>query len=141
MAFSIPPRPLGSRFTTLLNSFAQAEGLPFDSVLTEEQIERAAREECANFGRSVVCVFTLPVTLFAFVGQCLAGSRSCVAAVGRVLVLRLALGLEPCAAGTSAYCKARAKLPEKFLRRLTREVGNGVEDQAPTAWRCFNRRT
>ena len=30
------------------------------------------------------------------------------------------------------YCKcARPKLPEKFLRRLTYQVGNGVEDEAP----------
>lgn len=141
MAFSIPPRPLGSRFTVLLNSFAQDEGLPFSSALTEEQIERAAREERVGFGRSVVGVFTLPVTLLAFVGQYLAGQRTCLAAVARVIVLRVALGLEPCAAGTSAYCKARAKLPEKFLRRLTGELGTAVEDQAPSSWRWHQRRT
>jgi Transposase DDE domain len=141
MAFSIPPRPLGSRFTVLLHAFAQDEGLPFASALTEEQIQRVAREECVRFGRSVLGVFTLPITLLAFVGQYLAGQRTCLAAVARVIVLRVALGLEPCAAGTSAYCKARAKLPEKFLRRLTCELGNGVEDQAPSSWRWHQRRT
>lgn len=140
MAFSIPPRPLGSRFTTLLHTYAQDDGLPFSSALTEEQIERAAREEHVDFGRGVACVFTLPITLLAFVGQYLAGQCTCVAAVARVIVLRVALGLERCAAGTGAYCKARAKLPEKFLRRLTGELGNGVEDQAPASWRWHNRR-
>ena len=57
MAFSIPPRPLGSRFTTLLHSYAQDEGLPFASVLTEDQIQEAATAEGVNFG----CGPNLPV--------------------------------------------------------------------------------
>jgi hypothetical protein len=57
------------------------------------------------------------------------------------MVLLIALGREPCAAATGAYCKARQKLPEKFLRRLTYQVGVGVEDQAPTSWRWHGRRT
>jgi putative transposase len=141
MAFSIEPRPLGSRFTTFLDSFAQDDGLRFASVLTEEQIERAAAEEGATFGRVARCIFTLPITLWAFVGQHLAGERTCVTAVARVMVLRAALGLEPCAAATGAYCKARAKLQEKFMRRVTYELGNAVEDQAPDTWRWHKKRT
>jgi putative transposase len=141
MAFLIPPRPLGSRFTTFLNTFAQDDGLPFASALTEEQIQHAADDEGVAFGCGVDDVYTPAVTLWAFVGQYLAGHRSCVAAVARVMVLLVALGREPCSAETGAYCKARAKLPEKFLRRLAYEVGNGVEDQAPDEWRWHKRRT
>ncbi len=65
---------------------------------------------------------------------------SCVAAVARVMVLRIALGLPPCSANTGAYCKARAKLPEDFLRGLTYLVGDAVEDQAPDGWRWRGRR-
>jgi hypothetical protein len=140
MAFYIP-RGLGSRFTNLLHSYAQDDGLPFASVLTEEQMQQAAAEEGVVFGAGEDCVFTPQMTLWAFVGQYLAGRKNCVAAVGRVLVLLIALGREPCSAATGAYCKARAKLPEKFLRRLTYQVGNGVEDEAPDAWRCHQRRT
>ena len=57
------------------------------------------------------------------------------------MVLMVALEREPCSAATGACCKARAKLPEKFLRRLTYQVGNGVEDEAPVEWRWHKRRT
>lgn len=140
MAFYIP-RGLGSRFTTLFRSYAQDDGLPFASALTEEQIQQAAVEEGVNFGAGEDCVFTPAVTLWAFIGQYLGGARTCVAAVARVMVLMVALGREPCSAATGAYCKARAKLPEKFLRRLTYQVGNGVEDEAPDRWRWHQRRT
>jgi hypothetical protein len=118
MAFYIS-RGLGSRFTTLLRSYAQDDGLPFSSALTEEQIQQAAVEENVNFGAGDKCVFTPQVTTWAFVGQHLSGARTCVAAVARVIVLMAAMEREPCSAATGAYCKARAKLPEKFLRRLT----------------------
>jgi len=140
MAFYIP-RGLGSRFTTFLHSYAQDDGLSFRSALTEEQIQQAAVEEGVTFGASEDCVFTPAVTLWAFVGQYLGGARTCLAAVARVIVLLAAMGREPCSAATGAYCKAREKLPEKFLRRLTYQVGNGVEDEVPKEWRWHNRRT
>jgi hypothetical protein len=140
MAFYIP-RPLGSQVTTFLRTFAQDDGLPFASVLTEADVERAAVVEHVSFGLTRGAVFTPLVTLWAFVGQVLAGSKSCVAAVARVNVLLLALGRRACSAATGAYCKARAKLPEGFLRRLTYQVGAELEDQAPSSWRWKNRRT
>ena len=139
MAFYIP-RGLGSRFTTLLRSCVQDNGLPFASALTEEHIQQAAVEESVNFGAGEDCVFTPAVTTWAFVSQYLAGASTCVNAVGRVIVLMVAMGREPCSAATGAYCKARAKLPEGFLRRLTYQVGNGVEDEAPDTWRWHKRR-
>jgi hypothetical protein len=134
-------RGLGSRFTTFLHSYAQGDGLPFAAALTEEQIRQAAADEGVNFGADDDCVFTPQLTTWAFIGQYLAAKRTCLAAVTRVIVLLIALQREPCSAKTSAYCKARAKLPEKFLRRLTYQVGNGVEDEAPDRWRWHKRRT
>lgn len=141
MAYSIPPRPLGSRFMTFLHSFAQDDGLPFASILTEEDIEQAVVAERVSFGLRPGAVFTPLITLWAFVGQVLAGCKSCVAAVARVNVLLLAQGQRACSAATGAYCKARAQLPEGFLRRLTYQVGAKLEDQAPSSWRWKNRRT
>jgi hypothetical protein len=46
-----------------------------------------------------------------------------------------------CSAATGAYCKARAKLSETFLRWLTYRVAGQLEDQAPSSWRWHNRRT
>jgi hypothetical protein len=126
---SLYPQP--PNFATVLRSFASEDGLPFADVLTEQDIQNACDAEDVCFGGSDGDVYTPAVTLWAFLAQCLSASKSCVAAVARVLVLRFALGLPPCAAGTGAYCKARAKLPETLLRRLTLQVGAAVEEQAP----------
>jgi hypothetical protein len=85
-------------------------------------------------------VYTPALTLWGFIGQVLSGRKSCVAAVARIIALRIAMDLPPCSAATGANCKARAKLPEPFLRRLTYQVGNELEDQAPAHWRWHNRR-
>jgi len=134
------PRSLGSRFTALLHSYAQDDGLPFASVLTEGDIQRAADAEGVTFATADDDVYTPAVTLWGFIGQVLSGQKSCVAAVARIIVLRIAMGLPPCSAATGAYCKARAKLPERFLRRLTYQVGSQLEDQAPAHWRWHHRR-
>ena len=139
MSFCIP-HSLGSRFTTILHSYAQDDGLPFASVLTEEQIQQAAVAESVAFGVGGNDIYTPAVTLWGFIGQVLAGRKCCVAAVGRIMVLLAALGRPPCSSATGAYCRARAKLPEKFLRRLTYQVGVELEDQAPAHWRWHNRR-
>jgi hypothetical protein len=133
----MPAYPAGgsaATFQTLLDSFACAPGLPFQDVLTAERIEALAAEEHVDFGAAPGDVYSVPVTLWAFLAQVLSKEKSCVAAVARVLVLRLALGLPPCAAETGASCKARAKLPEPFLQRLCYDVAEQVESQAPTAW-------
>lgn len=139
MSFCIP-RSLGSRFTALFHSYAQNDGLPFASVLTEDDVERAAVAEGVAFATADDDVYTPAVTLWGFIGQVLSGRKSCVAAVARIIVLRIAMGLPPCSSCTGAYCKARAKLPEKFLRCLTYQVGSELEDQAPARWRWHNRR-
>jgi hypothetical protein len=118
----------------VLQAFAQAPELPFQDVLTAEHIAQVAAEEGVAFGATPGCVYTVAVTLWAFLAQVLSKEKACVAAVARVLVLRLALGLPPCAEETGAYCKARAKLPERFLQRLTLDGGQAVERAAPASW-------
>jgi hypothetical protein len=121
-------------FQTVLDSFAFAPDLPFQDVLTAARIEAIAAEEQVDFGSGPGDVYAVPVTLWAFLAQVLSKEKACLAAVARVLVLRLALGLPPCASETGAYCKARAKLPEPFLQRLCYDVAEQVEGQAPAAW-------
>lgn len=137
---SYPLLPLGSRFTTTLRAFASDPGLPFDQALPEAAVQQAADEDGLDFARGPDDVYTPALTLWAFLAQVLSASKSCVAAVARVMALRIALGLPPCSAHTGGYCKARAKLPEDFLRRLTYLVGEAVEDQAPDGWRWRGRR-
>jgi hypothetical protein len=127
-------------FTTILDSCAQSADLPFRDVRTEERIQSLAAEEGVSFGAGPGCVYSVAVTLWAFLAQMLSKEKSCTAAVARVVVLLVALGREPWAAGTGAYCKARAKLPERFLRRLVYDVGQRLQDEAPAAWRWHGRR-
>jgi hypothetical protein len=127
-------------FASVLRSFGAAAGMPFADVLTEQDIQKACADENVFFGDGEGDIYTPAVTLWAFLTQCLSASKSCLAAVARVMVLRLALGLPLCSAGTGAYCKARAKLPETLLRRLTGQIGTAIEDQAPDDWRWQSRR-
>lgn len=128
---SYPQRPT---FATVLRSFASAAGLPFADALSEEDINQACQDEGVEFGHGPNDVYTPALTLWAFLAQCLSASKSCVAAVARILVVRVMLELPICSAATGAYCKARAKLPETLLRRLTLQVGSAVEGQAPRDW-------
>jgi Transposase DDE domain len=134
------PRGLGSRFHTLLRSFAHDTDHAFLDLLPEQRLAQIAAEEEVVFAQDPEDVYTPAVTLWAFLTQVLSGSKSCVAAVARVIVLMAMLERPIPAAGTGAYCKARAKLPERFLRRLTATVATEVEDQAPDDWRWHGRR-
>ena len=126
-------------FQQFLRGFLQDDGAAFRAVLSDERIEQAARVLNPSFGTGVHDIYALPLTLWAFVSQALSESKSCVAAVARVLAWLTPLG-RACAAGTGAYCKARAKLTEAFLCLLTTDVGRQLEEQAPAAWRWHGRR-
>jgi hypothetical protein len=131
---SYQSQPPAASFQTVLDSFAQDPGLPCQDVLTADHIEQVAAEEEVHFGDGPDDVYSVAVTLWAFLAQVLSREKSCVAAVARILVLRVALGLPVCNSETGAYCKARAKLPERFLQRLCYDVADQVEYQAPPSW-------
>jgi len=129
----------------VLASFLQSDGLPFGDVLPEEEIERAFAEEGVSFPSAddeEDAVYTPPVTLWAFLSQMLhkGEQRSCVAAVARVVVLLVSLGREPPSSNTGAYCRARARLPEAVIRRLTLDMARGCEAAAPASWLWHGRR-
>src|SRR5260370_12395774 len=99
-------RRAGATFRHILNTFLQAPGLPLREVLTEAQIERTAAAEQVSFGTGKDDVYSVPVTLWAFVTQAASDQKSCVAAVARILAMPAALGDDPFDAGTAAYCQA-----------------------------------
>jgi hypothetical protein len=121
-------------FASVFRSFAQDPEHAVRQALPEAIIERFAAEEGVTFGAQATAVYTPPVTLWAFLTQALSASKSCTAAVARVLVLCVSLSRPIPAASTGAYCQARAKLPERFLQRLTYHVGEQLEAQAEAAW-------
>ena len=127
---------LPHRFRLVLSSVLQTGGLPFSEVLSEEEIQDAFDEQDVSFAQEEGDVYTPPMTLWAFLSQVLhkAEQRSCLAAVSRVIVLRVALGREPCAKNSGPYCRARAKLPEVIIERLTLRVAHGCEARIPRRW-------
>lgn len=132
------------QFALVRQSFLAQEGLPFAEALPEGSITRAFAEEGLDFAGDDVdeAVYTPAVTLWAFLSQMLfeGKGRSCLAAVARVAVLWVALGKHVCASNSGAYCRARAKLTESVLERLTREVADQCEQLAPDQWRWCGRR-
>jgi len=136
MAFYSSCASLSHRFRFVLTSFLQHAGLAFADVLPEEDIQQAFDEENIDFAQEEDDVYTPAITLWAFLSQVLfkEEQRSCVAAVSRVIVLLVALKRPFCSDNTGAYCRARAKLPETVLRRLTYEVADGCEGQLPRGW-------
>ena len=139
MSFYHGCKTLTHRFRLVLSSFLENDGLPFGHVLPEKEIEQAFEEEGVAIGADEEeedAVYTPPVTLWAFLSQMLhkGEQRSCVAAVARVVVLLVALGQEHCSGNTGAYCRARAKLPEPVIRRLTLRMARGCEEVVPLPW-------
>jgi IS4 transposase len=127
-------------FQQVLRSFLQDDGNRFGEVLTHEQIERAAQLQNLSFGNGVNAIYSLPVTLWAFVTQAASESKSCLAAVARVLAWLASQGRPVANSGAGAYCKARAKLTELFLWFLTCDVGRQLEEQALDEWRWHGKR-
>ena len=140
MLFSSSRRSLPQRFSLVLTSFLQKPGLAFADVLPEDKIQQAFDDENVSFAQEDDEIYTPPVTLWAFLSQVLFKDeqRSCAAAVGRVVVLLVALGKE-LSDNTGAYCRARAKLPESVLRRLTHDVADASERAIPDEWRWKGR--
>jgi hypothetical protein len=136
MPFYQQGKSLPQRFRLVLSSFMQHDGLPFKDTLSEETIQQAFEEEDAVFAQGEEDVYTPAITLWAFLSQVMfkGEQRSCAAAVARVVVLCVALGRGACSDNTSAYCRARAKIPTLIIRRLAADVAHGCERQIPTGW-------
>src|SRR2546423_5743872 len=101
-------------------------GLPFADYLPRDWVHGA----CSKIGHSFrQTVFEPAVTLWTFLSQVLDADHSCRQAVARLLAYRTARGLKPCSADTGAYCKARARLPEKLLQEATRSTGRRLPEQ------------
>jgi len=145
MSFCTSARSLPQRFRLVLNSFLQIPGLAFADVLAEDDIQQACDEEGVDFGQAdndddQKVVYTPAVTLWAFLSQVLFKDeqRSCLAATARVVVFMAALEIRV-SDNTGQYCRARGKLPESFLRRLTLDVARGCEKAIPKKWLWHNR--
>jgi putative transposase len=143
---SFPTFALGTpyRFRCVLSSFLQISGLAFAHVLAEEDIQRACDEEGVDFGQpkdeQQKIIYTPAVTLWAFLSQVLfqGEQRSCLAATARIVVFMASLEIRM-SDNSGPYCRARAKLSESLLQRLTLDVARGCEKAIPKEWLWHNR--
>ena len=116
--------------------FASVSSAWLDNAAFEQQVSRIFAEEQVSFG--VGGIYTPWVTLAGWLWQSL-HHASC-----RQAVLWLSLHLAPLAKAkaieTGNYCRARAKLPEKALRRLTSQTAVAAEAAVPESWRWKGRK-
>lgn len=130
----------GNRISREVNwvrrSLGQREDAPLADLLTVEALREVAGEE----GKASESIYTPLVTLWMFLGQVLDPDRSCRQAVARLLVWLTLQGRPACSAGTGAYCKARARLPEVHLHRLARSTGARLSENARDEWLWKGRR-
>jgi hypothetical protein len=126
-----PNRERSSRQVgSVVRHLAQTPGLPFASLLPRDQVEQVLREENVSWSERL---YTPLVTLWVFLSQVLDPDHSMRQAVARFIAHRLHNGQQPCSADTGAYAKARQRLPERVLTRLSQQTGQLPAD-TPSAW-------
>lgn len=76
--------------------------------------------------------YSLPVLFWSFLAQTLTPNTSCREIVRRVQAWRAGADSETDSSHTTvAYCKARAKLPEKTLAKISKHIANRCERNTP----------
>ena len=126
-----------AQMSFLRRQFLQDDGLPFSDILSDGIVEQVltANNVCW-FDR----IYSPLVTLWVFLNQVLSADPSCRAAVARLIAHRLSQGEPPCSAETTAYCKARKRLPEKFFSDVARHTGTALEQKVDPKWLWKGRR-
>jgi len=121
-------------FDGIATAFLQQGGLPFASVLDAASIRRIFREEEALFGQQDL--YSTEIVLWAFLAQVLRDGKgiACSAAVADIATYLLQTGRRPPCGDTGDYCRARAKLNLRALRRLAVESAEALEQAAPDEW-------
>lgn len=112
------------RVQILKEKFSQSLGLPFKELLPSSVIRQALKELKIKYYQRL---FDPIVTLWAFLSQVLDTDKSCHNAVSKVIAYLIGEGVEIPSTDTSAYCGARARLPEKLLEQLFGQTAQNLE--------------
>jgi len=113
------------------NTVLQLPELPLSDILSTDCLQQIVEDSSGVRDR----IFTPLVTLKAFISQVLSADGSCRQAVSQVLSERVIEGKKANSVNTSAYCKARDRLPLEPLEQSVKETGKALHDQAHPAWR------
>ena len=115
-----------NRAKILKQKFTQSIGLPFRDLLSESIIQEVLDTLKVKYRRRLFDPF---VTLWAFLSQVLDADKTSQNAVSRVIAYLSSENVEIPSQGTSAYCQARQRLPEKLLQQLFGRVAQSLQNQ------------
>ncbi len=132
------PKKISRQISILRSQFNQAEGLPFNDILSSEKLLTIIDEEVGDYRNRV---YSPLITISAFISQALNDDKSCNGAVSRVKAELVAQGKKPCSTNNGSYVKARERLPEKLLERLAKETGQALHDNSLQEWNWKGRPT
>jgi len=79
-------------------------------------------------------IYNPMIPVWTFVMQVISADKSCQTAVGRLNAWRVARGLGKVSQKTTAFCKARARLPEALFERLLQQIATACEQATDEAW-------
>jgi len=125
------------RITRHVDSLRHHPARLFAGLIDPATVQDALRQQRVRWRD---CGFTPCVTLGTFLGQVLGPDHSCRAAVARLIATLVARGEAPCSPETGPVCKARQRLPVGLRWRLTRRIGQVLEDRADPDWLFKGRR-
>ncbi|QDV48192.1 IS4 family transposase [Gimesia fumaroli] len=116
-------------FSLFKRSMMQNASLPLSDVIDDQRWQQTFDEHEINFGSGEDDVYTPAITLWALISQVFFSGeqRSCKAAVIRVASLCAALGRRVCSTNTSAYCRARLKIPFIVIRDIVQQIAADAE--------------
>ncbi|MHC5747916.1 MAG: transposase [Nostoc sp.] len=113
------------RVQILKDKFSQSLGLPFKELLPETTIRLAISELKIKYKKRL---FDPLITLWAFLSQVLDTDKTCHNAVSKIIAHLAGEEVEIPSTDTSAYCQARARLPEKLLEKLFNYSAHNLEE-------------
>ena len=116
--------------------YAQLEGLPFSNILSSYDLEQFTNKSDVDTRDRI---FTPLVTLTAFIQQTMNPDQSCRQALANIIADRTAKGLPEISGSTGPYCKARYRLDENMIRKLSSTIGNSLEREANKSWKWNGR--
>lgn len=116
--------------------FAQHACLPFSEVLPAQVVIASLESLGVSFYDSLYNPVTV---LWLFLSQVIHANPTLAVTVENFLAWRLGQGMSPCSTDTSAYARARQRLPEALLAWLTRHTGQAADQAALEPWRWLGR--
>lgn len=127
---------LNKSATELQSKLQSAKSLCLDLLLPKS----AVLEICADIGYKFRNrTYNPMVVIWMFISQVLSADHSCQQAVTRLNAYRIARGLKKVSSKTTAYCKARCRLPEVLFERLLRWTSMRCEEVSSEAWLFHHR--